>query len=463
MRLPDDTAPSPAGATTTPPAPRAGVDAWWTLAVVTALYVIGYLDRFIVTLVVPDVQADLGLSDTRIGLILGPAFAIAYALFSLPSGWAADRYSRRMVILLGAGLAGIATAFSGMATSFAMLLALRILVGVGESSLVPAALSLVTQKFPRERLTTAISIFSMGPKVGIAVALALGGVIVSVAGLIAADVAAFEGVRAWRLVFILTGVPSLLIGFLCLTFRELPLPGASRGQGVAGTERGSAGEQAPEDGALRFIAAQWALFVPMLVGIGAMMICGQSLVAWVPSHLHRAFAWEPIGYGPLLGLASAIGAGSLVVKGMIMDRLFARGIGDIHLRFYTWLLIATYPAGVVAFLATDRLLFFLSYALISIIAIPCLAYASVTIQMVTPAAMRGRVLAILSVPLAIIGGFGPPLVGRLTDGLFADPAKLGWSLALVVGTSVPVAIVALRLALPGLRRAIDANRIATAS
>ena len=451
MRLPDDTAPSPTGATTTPPTPRANVDAWWTLAVVTALYVIGYLDRFIVTLVVPDVQADLGLSDTSVGLILGPAFAIAYALFSLPSGWAADRYSRRMVILLGAALAGIATAFSGMATSFAMLLALRILVGVGESSLVPAALSLVTQKFPRERLTTAISIFSMGPKVGIAVALALGGVIVSLAGVLAADVPAFRGVDAWRLVFILTGVPSLLIGFLCLTFRE-PALAAPRGDASPA-----------QAGALRFIASQWRLFVPMLVGIGAMMVCGQSLVAWVPSHLHRAFAWEPIGYGPLLGLVSAIGAGSLVVKGMIMDRLFARGIGDIHLRFYTWLLIATYPAGVVAFLATGRALFFICYALISIIAIPCLAYASVTIQMVTPAAMRGRVLAILSVPLAIIGGFGPPLVGRLTDGLFADPAKLGWSLALVVGISVPIAIAALRLALPGLRRAIDANRIATAS
>ncbi|MGF7151159.1 MFS family permease [Sphingomonas zeicaulis] len=451
MRLPDDTAPSPAGATVTPPTPRADFDAWWTLAVVTALYVIGYLDRFIVTLVVPDVQADLGLSDTRIGLILGPAFAIAYALFSLPSGWAADRYSRRMVILFGAALAGIATAFSGMATSFAMLLALRILVGVGESSLVPAALSLVTQKFPRDRLTTAISIFSMGPKVGIAVALALGGVIVSLAGVLAADVPAFRGVDAWRLVFILTGVPSLLIGFLCLTFREPALAAPRSGASPA------------QAGALRFIAAQWRLFVPMLVGIGAMMVCGQSLVAWVPSHLHRAFAWEPIGYGPLLGLVSAIGAGSLVIKGMIMDRLFARGIGDIHLRFYTWLLIATYPAGVVTFLATGRALFFLCYALISIIAIPCLAYASVTIQMVTPAAMRGRVLAILSVPLAIIGGFGPPLVGRLTDGLFADPAKLGWSLALVVGVSVPIAIVALRLALPGLRRAIDENRSATAS
>lgn len=443
MRLPDDTAPSPAGVTA--PAHRAGFDAWWTLAVVTALYVIGYLDRFIVTLVVPDVQADLGLSDTRIGLILGPAFAISYALFSLPSGWAADRWSRRMVILLGAALAGIATAFSGMATSFAMLLALRIFVGVGESSLVPAALSLVTQKFPRERLTTAISIFSMGPKAGIAVALALGGLIVSLSGLLASDVAAFEGVRAWRLVFVITGVPSLLIGLLCLTFREPALPPP-------------AARSPAEASALRFILSRWALFAPMLVGIGAMMVCGQSLVAWVPSHLHRAFAWEPIGYGPLLGLVSAIGAGSLVVKGMIMDRLFARGIRDIHLRFFTWLLIATYPAGVVAFIATGRALFFVCYALISIIAIPCLAYASVTIQMVTPAAMRGRVLAMLSVPLAIIGGFGPPLVGQLTDGLFGDAARLGWSLAIVVGVTIPVAIVALRLALPGLRRAIDDNR-----
>jgi hypothetical protein len=75
--------------------------------------------------------------------------------------------------------------------------------------------------------------------------------------------------------------------------------------------------------------------VPMLGGFGLLLICGQSLISWVPSYLQRQFHWEPVSYGPVLGLISTVGAASLVVKGMIMDRLFARGIRDIHIRFYT--------------------------------------------------------------------------------------------------------------------------------
>lgn len=117
-------------------------EAWWTLAVVSALYVAGYLDRFIITMLVPDVKTSLGVSDFQMGLVLGPAFALSYAIFGIPFGWAADRFSRRSVIIAGAALYAIGTVITGLAGSFALLLMLRICVGVGESSLPPAALSL---------------------------------------------------------------------------------------------------------------------------------------------------------------------------------------------------------------------------------------------------------------------------------------------------------------------------------
>jgi MFS family permease len=112
---------------------RAGFDAWWTLTVVSSLYVASYLNRFIVTMVVPDMKASLLLSDFQVGMILGPAFAVSYAVAGVPLGWLADHYSRRMVILGGTILFAAATAASGLAGSFVAMLALRICVGIGES------------------------------------------------------------------------------------------------------------------------------------------------------------------------------------------------------------------------------------------------------------------------------------------------------------------------------------------
>lgn len=428
----------------TAPQPRAGIDAWWTLTVVSTLYVASYLNRFIITMVVPDLKASLKITDLEMGIILGPAFAFSYALFGLPFGWAADRYSRRMVILIGTILFALSTAISGLATSFLVLLLMRVCVGLGESSLSPAALSLVAQKFPKEKLTTAISIFSMGPKMGTAVAFAAGGLIVAAAAAATRGLAIFHGVEPWRVAFLITSLPSLLLGLLCLTFREPALP----------PRRADAGDH---DSAFRFLIEQRRLMIPMLVGFGLLLICGQSLISWVPAYLQRVFHWTPLGFGPVLGLISTIGAASLVVKGMIMDRLFARGIRDIHIRFYTWLLIATFPISAATFVVPGRMAFVACYFVVGVITIPCIAYASVAIQMIAPPHLRGRVFATFSIPLALVGGLGPPLVGALTDYLFADESKVGWSLTLLLCTAIPLAIVALRMCLPGLRRAVDAS------
>lgn len=424
-----------------PPAARIGFDAWWTLAVVSTLYVVSYLDRFIMTMMVPDIKASLAISDMQIGLILGPAFAFSYAFFGIPFGWAADRWSRRLVILAGTLVFSLATAASGFAGSFIAMLLLRICVGLGEASLSPAALSLLAQKFPRERLAVAISVFSMGPKLGTAVAFAVGGFIVAAAAVLTRSTPVLAGIEPWRLAFGAAALPSLLLGLLCLTFREPTLPPRSSNPLEFG-------------GAFSFMLQRRRLMLPMLIGFGSVLICGQALIAWVPAYLERRFAWEPTGYGPIIGAISMVGAATLVVKGAIMDRLFAKGVLDIHIRFYTWLLIATLPISLATFLVPGKAAFVACYAVLSIITIPSTAYASVAIQMVTPPQLRGRVFATFIIPLAIAGGFGPPLVGAITDYVIGAERMVGYSLAALLATALPIAIIALRISLPGLREAV---------
>ncbi len=433
-----------AGTRATIIARRPTFDAWWTLAVVFALFVCAYIDRFVIAMIAPDIKASLHLSDFQLGIILGPAFGVSYAIFGIPLSWIADHYSRRMVILFGAVTFAAATALSAFAGSFWTLLLGWIFVGIGEASLSPSALSLLAEKFPRERLTTAISIFSMGPKLGQVAAFSLAGLAISYATTLLAGTPGLQSIEPWRAVLVAAAVPSLAIGLLPLTFAE-PNRQLSRPN------------DAHNGGAVRFLVQERRLFVPMLLGFSAMLICGQSLISWVPSFIGREYHLAPSSYGPILSGISLAGALTLVFKGLLMDWFFGRGMKDIHLRFYSWLLIATLPACVIVFLVKNVTIFFVLYSLVGVVTIPSIAYASVAIQMVTPARIRAQVFAIFSIPLMVIGGLGPPLVGAMTDYIFQDEAKLGWSLAVLVSTTVPTCLMCLRIALPGLRRTVLAT------
>jgi len=126
------------------------------VAVLFGLYVFSWLDRLIISMLVEPIKGDLALSDFQMSLLLGPAFALSYAFFGLPLGWAVDRWSRRWIIFGGVTTWGLATAACGLAQSFETLLIARILVGVGEACMIPAAYSLLADEFPRERLTVAV-------------------------------------------------------------------------------------------------------------------------------------------------------------------------------------------------------------------------------------------------------------------------------------------------------------------
>ncbi|MEL7027630.1 MAG: MFS transporter, partial [Pseudomonadota bacterium] len=113
------------------------------VALLTVIYVLSFIDRYILGLLIEPIKADLNLTDTQIGLLLGPSFAIFYALMGLPLGWLADRKRRTWIIAVGLGLWSLATALSGLAKSFAHLFLMRIGVGVGEAALSPCAMSLI--------------------------------------------------------------------------------------------------------------------------------------------------------------------------------------------------------------------------------------------------------------------------------------------------------------------------------
>jgi predicted MFS family arabinose efflux permease len=104
---------------------------WLTVGLLTIAYVFSFVDRYVLGLLIEPIKADLGLTDTQIGLLLGPAFAIFYATMGLPLGWLADKKNRVRIVAICIAVWSIATAASGLARNFTHLFIARMSIGVG--------------------------------------------------------------------------------------------------------------------------------------------------------------------------------------------------------------------------------------------------------------------------------------------------------------------------------------------
>ena len=418
--------------------------AWWMVAVLFALYVFSWLDRLILSMLVKPVKLDLGLSDVEMSMITSTSFAVSYALLGMPLGWAADRWPRRWIIFGGALFWAMATIACGFASTYHELLIARICVGAGEAALLPAAYSLIADGFPQRLLTRATSTFQMAGKVGSATAFGLGGLVIAWATVRAGIDLPFHGpAQPWQLVLMMVGAPGLLLAFLVFTFPE---PGRRQAKGNA------AEPLAP------FLRARWRLLVLMLVGTSCLSICGYSMTNWVPAYIERRFGWTPVQYGGALSAMNVISALSLLANGWIVDRLFAKGMKDAHLRFYSWLILALLPVVAWMFFAASPWAFLAGYCVAQFITVPFMVYVSSILALIAPATARARLLGFFLFVFTLFGpGGGPALVAALTDYVFRDEAKLGYSLAIVVTGGAATALICFRMALRYLTPAILAR------
>ncbi|WP_162986919.1 MFS transporter [Sphingomonas paeninsulae] len=420
--------------------------AWTAVGVLLLLYALAFVDRQIISLMVGSVRADLGVSDFQIGLLQGFAFALLYALFGLPLGLAVDRLNRRRVIFVGVIVWAAAATACGLARTFPELLAARLLVGAGEAALAPAAYSMLSDLFPKKRLTLALSIFTIGAQLGASLSLAIGGFIVEAAK-DGVTLPILGAVSAWRFAFLVTGLPGLGLAFLVFLIPEPVRRGAGK---FSGTWREL----------FIFLRTNIRFFACHFLGFSCIMAMAYARLAWLPTYFQRHFGW-PVGQ---IGLVLAVfgfvtGALALPLTGAIVDRWYSRGIADAHFRFYVYGGIVATVCGTACFLMPTPTLFFILAGLATI-PLGMAAIAAGAIQIVTPPALRGRMSAIylLFTGLAALT-VGPAIVGVFTDLVFKDDALIHLSLAssnLVLG---PIATLAFILGLAPMRRAVAAANL----
>jgi len=407
--------------------------AWYVVLVLFLAYVVSFLDRQILTLLVDPIKRDLAISDTMVSLLHGFTFAIFYTVLGFPLGRMADRRNRTRLIMTGIGLWSLMTAMCGLARNALMLFFARVGVAVGEATLSPSAYSLISDYFPRDKRGRAISFYSLGIFAGAGMAYIFGGLVAGIASRPEVSSLPLLGqFRPWQLTFIFTGLPGILIVALMLSVKE-PSRKECLGDGASGLSLAEA---------WRYLLSHRRVYFALLVGNAFIALANYALFAWLPAYFIRVFGYTPSHIGATFGsLILVFGTSGLVLGGMLADSRFRRGRLGAHYNITVGLTaLGIVPAALMLGGPTEQAQLALVAVLVFCGAVSTGLVPAAT-QLITPNELRGQVTAVYLLLTTLVGlGIGPTAVALMTDYLFGDPQAVGRSLAITLTVTLIVAV-----------------------
>lgn len=410
--------------------------AHYPLLLITAVYVSNYVDRQILAILIPQIKADLDLTDTQLGLLSGFAFAIFYATLGLPIARLADRSNRRNILVIATASWSGFTALCGFAQNYFQLLIARMCVGVGEAGGGPASMSMISDLYPPEKRASAMSVYSLAVPIG------------SVIGfLVGAYVATHYG---WRAAFFAVGLPGLALAMIIrLTLAE---PRRRIAPGPASLSQASVSD------ALAFLWSQRSYRL-LVAGIAINALIGSGVLVWLGAFLMRTHGLTLIETGTTLALiVGPVGAIGTLAGGWLTDRFAAR-TPKSSLYVMAFGIIAAIPISIFLFLTDSRSAALAALALWMIFGSLWFGPAFALGQSLAKSNMRALSAAIISFLINLIGyGGGPLAVGLISDALAPRMGEdaLGTALAATMFFNILTALLFLsagRTLVPDLERA----------
>lgn len=422
------------------------LSAWTTVTILMIAYVLSFIDRQILNLLVEPIRRDLVISDTQMSLLMGLSFALFYTICGIPLGRLADTKSRRGLIAIGVLFWSAATAACGMAKLYWQFLICRIGVGVGEAALSPAAYSLIADSFPPERRATAISVYSMGVYLGSGIAFLLGGLVIRFASAQGDVVLPVLGeVRPWQLIFLILGAAGVLFTLVMLAVREPARRGVGAGVAVPLAEVG------------RYIRSNRRTVLYHNFGFAGLAFAGYGSAAWIPTFFIRTYGWDAGQVGVIYGsIVAVFGCLGIVFGGRLADWLAKHGRSDANMRVGLYAAIGALPFVLAFPLMGDA--FWASVLMAPTVFCLSMPFgvAPAAIQEIMPNAMRGQASALYLFVITLIGlGIGPTAVALVTDFVFADDNALRYSLLIVTALAVLSSIILLYRGLAPYRDSVE--------
>ncbi len=415
--------------------------AYWVVACLMLASAFSFLDRLVLSLLIDPIRAAFRLTDSEVSLLAGAAFAICYVLFAFVFGRWVDRHSRRNAVILGIVLWSLATAGCGLATSFWLLFLARAAVGVGEGSLNPVAYSMIADYFPPARRGLAMAIFACGASIGGGLAILAGGQVVQWATTAQGDLP----LAPWQMVFVLVGLPGLLVALLiAATVRE-----------PARRLTAAEGDEPPRMAdAVAHVVRHAGAFAPIFAGFSFIAVNGYAFTVWGPAYFMRLHGLSAGEVGLLFGFGyGVLGTCGVLAGGILSDRVARGGRADAPIMVSLWASLATGPLFVGAYLADDFRVAAILFCSAIVAASMIGGLQAAMVQSLSPGRMRGLMAALYTTCVTIAGlGIAPTLTALASDFVFGGPTGIGKALALTTVVAVGLAALLILLGRAPARR-----------
>lgn len=385
------------------PVRRASAYAWYALALLMVVYVLNFLDRTIIYILFPLIKKEMEFSDTQLALLGTTSFVIFYTLLGIPFGRMADRGSRNKIIAIGVVVWSLFSGLTAFTTGFWSIFFCRVMVGVGEATLGPAAISLLSDYFPPEKRATVTSIYSMGIAIGAGLAALLGGSLSQ---------------YGWRMAFMIVGFPGIVLGVLVFLLRE---PNRS-----AATASDSS-----------YSASDWKRlltnrsFLLLCIGYALLGLATNNLSIWGATFYSRLHKYDlvTIGFfGGILTLAAGIPA--TLFGGVIADKFRQKWRGG-RMLYGSLLSLVSVPFWLLLIFTDNVYLILLANFVLLAAALGWLGAAAADVTEIAGVNLRGLAVAIYFFSVNIAAYLiGSNLIGYLNDrfGATADPAMMRYAL-----------------------------------
>ena len=417
--------------------------AWFVVIILTGAYTLSFIDRQIIALLVGPIQDDLKISDFQISLLQGFAFAVFYTILGLPLGRLADKKNRRWLIAIGVFFWSLMTMACGLAKNFYSLFLARMGVGIGEATISPCSYSIISDYFPREKLSRAISVYFMGVYLGAGLAYIVGGMVIDMVSNVDKIALPVVGdISAWQITFIVVGAPGLIYAFIIFLIKEPKRRGLMTQEAKEGEADKKTSNEVTLKTAINFMLARWKFYILLSTALGFHALLGYGTASWAPEYFIRTFGIERSDLAYTYGMIVLVFATSGVYfGGWLADMLNSRGHKDGQIKAIIISLVISLPLTIIFPLIDNYNMALVVFAASAFAMGFPYGVGAAAIQVVTPNQMRGLVSAIFLFMINIIGmGAGPSVVAAFTDFVFMDQYKLGWSLAATATFALPISL-----------------------
>ncbi len=420
--------------------------AWYVVAVLTLANVSANIDRGIMGFLVGPMQHDFGINDTQASYVGAFAFSLFFAILGFPIARWADRWNRRNII--GAGIAtwSLFTTLCATATTFARLFLFRVGVGVGEATLQAPGVSLLADYFPRERLSRAMSVYSMGNFLGSGLAYLFGGLITQWALTAAPLIVPIIGtISPWRAVFLYVGLPGLIVALLFLTVRE-----------PARRNRGEAGGHQPLGALVKYVRANKTTYLTLGIAFSMSGSVNFALAFWIPQFFIRTFQWDVAKSGRVQGiLTMTLGVVGVLAGGRLADWFVARGKTDGPLRVGIIASLGMLVAGSLFPIMPTPAMAVAVLGVVNVFAALPWGAATAAAVEIAPAALRAQGAALYFFLLSLISqSLGPLSLALFTDRVFGKE-NIRYSFVAVNLIGMSLAIILFLAGLGAYRRTLE--------